>query len=246
MLHQIRHVFFLICIPCFLNAQVLNSEEKAYAEELCVGFNSNTNGALISGLNLRYTYRLTPSKFRYASLEMVNVKHEREEKFNTASNSSFIAGKVQYLFAIRPSYGREITLFNKYPENGVRLGFNYGGGPTIGLIKPYYIKYITGINTLNNSNITETVAYNPQIHSLLLIDSDAGTLYGLNTSKLNLGAHFRSALNFEYGPGSYSRIGLETGITLEAYTKKNILLVNNEARRIYSAFFMHFYYGVSF
>jgi hypothetical protein len=241
---QIRIFICLVFAPFFLNAQILDTDEDKLPHELCLGFNSNTNGGLISGLNMRYTYRKDKSNFRYASLEFVNVKHEKEERFSTATNSSIIAGKTQYLFALRPSYGREKTLFKKYTENGVRLGFNYAGGPTIGLVKPYYINYIT--QTTSAGTVTKTVAYNPQIHSLTLIDGDAGIFYGMNTAKLNLGAHFRSALNFEYGPGPYLRIGIETGVTMEAYSKKNILLVNNEARRFYSAFFMHFYYGVSF
>lgn len=209
--------------------------------EFTVGLNSNTNGSLISGLNFRYTYLTELKKYNLFEFELVNVKHEREERFSSANSSSFIPGKISYLIALRPSYGKEITLFQKYPEDGIRLNFTYSAGPTIGIVKPYFIKYY---RSPSNQNSLE--AYDPTVHSIGLITGDAGIISGFKGSKVNLGAHVRSSLNFEYGPYEDVKVGIETGVTLEAYTKSNILLINNEKRFFYSAFFLHLYYGFTF
>jgi len=240
-MHPFYKLFFFL--TCFSNAfgQRAVENEIDFPNEVSLGINTNTNGGLISGFNFRYTYQFEEKKYRLFYLETVNVKHEKEERFPTGNNGTFIPGKVYYLFSIRPSYGREINLFKKFPENGVRLNFTYSAGPSLGLIKPYMIKYPKA-DTLG----FDILPYNPSIHSLSLIEGDAGLLNGLGLAKFNPGIHSRTSLNFEYGPFDDLKIGVETGVTMEAFAKKNVLMVNNETRRIYTAFFVHFYYGFTF
>lgn len=237
-MRQIFKLVVLLLLGLKLNAQeVINDlpSDKKDLSEVSLGLNSNTNGGLISGLNFRYTYDIKDKKYRLFALEFTNVKHEKEERFSSNNAGSYIPGKVSYLIALRPSYGFEKNLFGKYAENGVKLNFTQAFGPTIGLVKPYYVEY-DGV----------LVPYSPSNHSLSLITGDAGIMYGLNQSKINLGVHSRTSLNFEYGPADYLRIGIEPGITLEAFSKKNNLMVIREERRFYSAFFLHFYYGITF
>ena len=234
---------FLFFLGISAKAQQSIIAKETLRNELTVGLNTNTNGGLISGFNVRFSYLTEPKKFNLFEFELVNVKHEKEARFSSATGSSFIPGKLSNLIAIRPSFGNEKTIFNRYPENGLRLNFTYSAGPTIGLVKPYMIEYPEYVNGLE---VIVIEPYNPYKHNINVIRGDGGFLSGLNMSKLNLGVHARSSLNFEYGPYDYVKLGIETGVTLEAYSKKNILFDNNEARRFYSAFFFHIYYGISF
>jgi hypothetical protein len=242
---NVRLVIFTILFFWFINVNSQNPEvkEEALRNEVTIGFNANTNGALLGGVNARFTYLLAPKKFNLFELELVNVKHEKEERFSSTTSSSFIPGKLSYLLALRPSFGNEKTLFDKYPENGIRLNFTYSAGPTIGIVKPYMVKYPKFVD---GEEVVVVEAYDPNLHSIGLIKGDDGILSGMNLAKLNLGIHGRSSLNFEYGPYENVKLGVETGVTFEAYSKKNVLLVNNQAKRFYSALFFHIYYGISF
>jgi hypothetical protein len=237
-MRQVSKLIVLLLIGLQLNAQeVINDlpSDKNDLSEVSFGLNSNTNGGLISGLNLRYTYALGDKKYRLFALEFTNVKHEKEERFSSNNTGSFIPGKISYLIAFRPSYGFQKNLFGKYAENGVKLNFTQAFGPTIGIVKPYFVEY-DGL----------FVPFDPSKHVINSITGDAGIMYGMSQAKFNLGAHSRTSLNFEYGPADYLRIGIEPGITLEAYTKKNNLMILSEERRFYTAFFLHFYYGITF
>jgi hypothetical protein len=234
-------IFIFFTLLSFASFSQRPADESEYKSELTLGFNTNTNGGLISGLNFRYLYQRLEKNEDLYYLEFANIKSDKEERFTVSTNKSFILGKVNYLFAIRPSYGREINLFQKFPEHGARLNFTYSAGPTFGIVKPYFILY-PKTDTLG----TETIAYDPSKHDDQLIEGDANMLKGMNLAKLNPGIHARSSLNFEYGPYPELLLGIEAGVTAELFAKKNILLENNEQKRFYSAFFLHFYYGFSF
>jgi len=234
-------LFYITCIGQSAIAQYSTAAD--YENEFTVGVNTNTNGGLISGFNIKYQRKKTKKKYDLYSLEIVNVRHEKEVRLTSANSSPFFVGKLNHLFAIRPSYGKELVLFNKYQENGVRINLNLSGGPTLGLLKPYFIEYITNTNT----GTTETVAYDPEVHDeISLIDGDAGMFYGMNQAKPKLGIHARTALNFEYGPFPDMMLGLELGTTFEAFASEIILNQNMENRQLYPAMFLHLYYGYRF
>lgn len=236
------HLFFLT-LSLGLCSKAQGQEVFKPSSELTLGLNANTNSGLIGGINLRYLYERTPKIWDVYSLEIVNVKPKEEIRASTNSSNSFLLGKIKYLIAIRPSYGREINLFQKNPEDGIRLNFNFSGGPTIGLLKPYFIEY----ETLQNGQIIrQTVAYDPRIHRTDQIAGDSGILFGLGSSEIQWGAHARSALNFEYGMSDEVTMGVETGVTLEAYASPIVQMTNNQNRQLYSAFFLQIYYGLKF
>ena len=238
----IPFIIFLLSSFQFVHGQsVLDDEE--YTNELTLGINTNSNGGIVSGFNVRYLHKKTSKKWDIFSLEMVNVKHEKEVRLSSASSSSFFPGKLNYLFAIRPSYGKEINLFQKYPEDGVRLNFTYSGGPTIGMVKPYFIEYGFIVNGEEQARI---VPYNPREHAIDRIKGDAGLFYGLGQSDYKLGLHARTSLNFEYGPVPEMLVGIEAGTTFEAFASEIIINQNNQNRQLYSAFFFHLYYGYRF
>lgn len=240
---KLQFVFISLYLFSFSGLSQLEIEEDEYENEFTVGINTNSNGGIVSGFNFKYSHKNAEKSWLLYSLELVNVRQKKEIKLSSVNSSSFFPGKTNYLFSIRPSFGKEINLFQKYPEDGVRLNFTYSGGPTIGLLKPYFVDYdfITNGNT-----ITRTVAYDPTIHTVDRIKGDAGIFHKLNEAKPKIGAHVRSSLNFEYGPFPDMMIGVEAGTTLEVFASEIILSQNNVNRQFYPAFFFQLYYGYRF
>jgi hypothetical protein len=225
----------ILFFPAFAWAQ--EEEDEEYHTELSYGLNFNTNGGIIGGLMLRHATSINNTMFQTFGLEIVNVKHPKElRQQSPATGNSFIYGKQNYLFAIRPSYGREIILFRKAPEEGVRVNAIAAVGPSIGLIKPYYIAYAY------SSTDTRVEQYDPEKHkqTSLILGSEGLTKF--NGTNIGLGAHIKGGLSFELGGFRNSTTGFEAGFMLEAYTKKVVLLPTAVNRSIFPSAYLNIFY----
>ncbi len=235
---------------CFLsNAQSegdspVKKEKKTLepgSQELAFGINFNTNASLLGGIEIKYALKYKPKTFHNFSVEIVNVKHNKEERFSSAiSGKSFIRGKVNYLISIRPRYGREIVLFDKFPENGVRLSAIFAGGPSIGLVKPYFIEYAL---SPSDTSAVVVVPFDPVEHHDGLIVGGGGFFNGFDQAKVRVGLNIKAALNFEFGRNETSLAGIETGFTIEAYNRKIDLFSSYDDQAIFGALFFTLYYG---
>ncbi|MFC0181391.1 hypothetical protein ACFFJX_01930 [Pseudarcicella hirudinis] len=131
-----------------------DDNDDNYTSSSLFGLTTGTNSGLLGGFMYRKTF-ITAKKsenqqYHYINLELVNVKHYREySSSNTTSGRNFIDGKINYLFAVRPQYGRLISLFKKSPEGGVTINGIIAAGPTIGLLKPYFVE-ITYLDATTN------------------------------------------------------------------------------------------------
>src|SRR5690606_11534866 len=163
-----------------------------YDKEYMFGLNKNTNGGLIGGFVFKAGTRIDDTQFSFLALEFSNVKSPKEERYSTVLGNSYIFGKSNYLYSIRPQYGREIILFKKAPNQGVQVSALAAVGPSFGLIAPYFVEY-----ALNRSE-TVTMQYSPEINSSTILGT--GHLFeGLGQSKFAFGGNLKAALNFEFG-----------------------------------------------
>src|SRR5690554_8218604 len=104
---------FLMGLSQLTLAQREDAGDYEYDREVLFGVNKNTNGGLIGGVNLKLGYRIDDKNFQFFQLELVNVKNPREVRYNTVLGNSYIFGKTNYLYSVRPQYGREVILFKK-------------------------------------------------------------------------------------------------------------------------------------
>ncbi|GGG37447.1 hypothetical protein [Hymenobacter glacieicola] len=198
-----------------------SNDEPSYRKEFTYGVNFNTRGGLIGGASVRSTRLLNQDWSRFWSLEAVEIKHPKEQKVATRYGGSYVYGKSNYLFAIRPSVGLQRVIFRKAPESGVQVNALVGAGPTIGLLMPYYISYdySNGQGNPSASDIRNE-QYNPDIHRAPDLIVDRAPLFsGAGETKPALGAHLRGALSFEYGRYRDAVAGVEVGFLLETYAK---------------------------
>lgn len=209
-------------------------------EEITVGLNLNTNAGLIGGGVFRYSKRHTEHAWNTFSVEIVNVKHKKEERFSSAlSGKTFVRGKLNYLLSIRPQYAREIVLFNKYPEEGIHVNAVLGIGPSFGLVKPYFIEYSLD----PEGEQFEVVPYNPDLHEDGKVLGSGGFFTGFDQSNIQMGLHLKAALNFEFGRFDSVITGVETGLTVEGFAKRVDLYPTDDNSQLFSAVFLTFYYG---
>ena len=228
--------FLLLSLPAF--AQREDTGNYEYDREYLLGINKNTNGGMIGGVALKIGTRLDDSQFAFFGLELAHVKHPKEVRNTTVTGNNYVFGKSNYLYAIRPHYGREVILFKKAPNQGVQVSALAAVGPSIGLIAPYYIEYAI--------NRVETVLepYDPTKHqSSYNIMGTGRLLEGLGESKLAIGGMAKAALHFEFGVFKSNATGLEIGYQVEGFQKEIPLIPTAGNKQFFQSAYFTLFFG---
>jgi hypothetical protein len=228
--------FLLLTLPVL--AQREDTGNYEYDREYLLGVNKNTNGGMIGGVALKVGTRLDDSQFAFFGLELANVKHPKEVRYSTVTGNNYIFGKSNYLYAIRPHYGREVILFKKAPNQGVQVSALAAVGPSIGLVAPYFIEYAL--------NRVETVVeqYDPAVHqSRFNILGTGRLLEGVGQSELALGGMAKAALYFEFGVFKSNATGLEVGYQVEGFQKKIPLILREQNRQFFQSAYFTLFFG---
>jgi len=237
----IRLFGFLVLLSLFLVSPVRAQDEEPYeySTEFIWGVNKNTRDGLIGGVIFKHSSSIGRDRFRTLGLELVNVKHPQEFRFNSFTGNTFIWAKQNYLYSIRGQYGRDWILFKKAPQQGVQINGSIAGGPTIGLVTPYYIE----VQTAPGLSVNEP--FDPEKHgnSFNNILGTGGIFQGLFESKVMLGLNLKSSLSFEFGTFKSNVTGFEVGLLVEAFTSEVILVPFAENQAIFPTAFITLFYG---
>lgn len=150
-------------------------------------------------------------------------KHVKEEKLSQEFagyqvGNPFIYGKANNFYLMNLGFGQQKLLGGKSTKNGVAVSAVYGGGLTLGLLKPYYLEVIG-----RKSGTTESIKWNETDLRFLNTDSILGASSlgkGFNEIKMVPGVFAKAALRFDYGKFNDVVSALEIGISAEYYSQK--------------------------
>ena len=231
----------LCCTSTLLWAQQ-QDEVYEYNREYIWGISKNTNSGLIAGAAGKYSRKIGDGQFQSFGLEIVNVKNPKElRQVSRASGNTFILGKTNYLFSVRPQYGREWLMFRKAPQQGVQVNFILAGGPTLGVVMPYYVQY-----AINNSR-TVIIPYtaDPPNNEISRIVGSGPFLRGFREGEVDLkvGANIKASLSFEFGTFKNDVTGFEAGFQLEAFPEAIEIVQVAETQRFFPSAFIMLFYG---
>ncbi len=232
---KIYLVLFILSISFPAISQ--DTEDYEYTREYVWGVNKNTNGGLIGGVIFKYSQALQPTVFQSFGLELVNVKHPKEVRFDTYTGNSFIYRKQNYLYSVRLQYGREKILFKKAPQQGVQVTAILAAGPTIGLVAPYYVQV-----QLDQFS-TVTVPYDPDSRLQGQVVGTGGIFQGIEDSDIKLGANLKAAVSFEFGTFKNSITGFEAGFLLEAFPDEIVILPGARNNSVFTSAFINILFG---
>ncbi|CAH0994874.1 hypothetical protein EMA8858_00987 [Emticicia aquatica] len=236
----------LTSISTFAQKKTPTKKTSEDYKMLAYGATTNTNSGLLGGFVVRHSSAIGNTKghplHRYIAIEAVNIKHPKEKSEPTSIANRFIFGKTNYLFSVRPQYGREIVYFKKNGEDGIGISLILAGGPSIGLQKPYYIKYDrTGRGAI------EIVQYDPNIHKELnRIQGSAGIMNEFFKGiQFNPGAHIKVAANIDMNTFGNSLTGFEIGLTAELFSKTPEIMSSQLTKNsnFYTSGFLTVYFG---
>lgn len=229
---------FLVLFLQSVSAMAQDRDADDYQTEFIWGVNKNTAGGLIGGFVFRKSFQINEGLFQSYGLEVMNVKHPQEFQLrrNTGTNA-FILGKVNYLYAFRFQYGREMILFKKAPQQGVEIKLNAAIGPSLGLLAPYYVEI--GVDPFNSRR----VRYDPNEHGAEEIIGSGYILQGITESELRIGANLKTSLSFELGTSKNNVTGFEAGFLLDAYTQEIELMSAADNKALFPTAFITLFYG---
>ncbi|RDV11535.1 hypothetical protein DXT99_24335 [Pontibacter diazotrophicus] len=222
-------------------AKAQSEEDEGFQNELSYGVNFNSNGGLIGGAFIRSTFFMNENMYQFGAIEVVEVKHPKENRyFSPISGESFVDGKQNYFFVVRPHYGRDLVLFRKAPESGVQVNALAAAGPSLGLLVPYYIDYNYG----GQGTDIRTEQYDPSRHldRDYILGSDS-VLRGLGEASLNPGVHLKAGLTFEYGRYRESIAGIEVGFLVERFLNTPVIIPDADNHKTFTSVYLNLYYG---
>ena len=182
---------------------------------------------------------VTYDKLRYWSATIGTIRHARErrenpDRVNPATNRvsrAYTYGKINQLYALRVGFGMRKYLSEKARQRGVAVGYSYEFGPTLGLLKPYYVEYITG-EPGNDGTGIEDIRYNgDNINQFLNQDRIFGAstwALGLDEIRFRPGIHARASAHFGFGAFDEVSKSLEAGLMADFFPGNTDLMLESE------------------
>jgi hypothetical protein len=200
-----------------------------YNHETAVNITLHSNGFRI-GLDkgtIKTYYKTT-----YYHFDLGYLKHAKEVKQSLSYQSNFdisnsyTFGKQNSFLQLRGGFGTKRYYSEKTKHKGVAVGLNYEFGATLGLLKPYYLVYISRID---GQRQTSEIKYSESVHDLFLDDAriqgKAGFLKGFDELKFIPGIHGKIGSHFALGAYEKYVTSLEAGIMLDIFFQKIPLMV---------------------
>jgi len=218
-----------------------------YAKQSAFGFKLNTDGW---GVFYEHGKYKTITKTNLWWLEFGERKSPKEEKVTTGQDigggfilvgNPYIFGKENNFYYLKAGLGQQYLIGGKGNKNGVAVSAIYGGGLSLGYLKPYYVNIqdqAAGTTTdIKYSDSTRNEFLDPNI-----ITGSAGFTKGFGQGEIVPGAFGRLALRFDYGRYNEFLSALEVGINIEYYSKAMHIMVDNPAKQ----FFTNGYIAIEF
>jgi hypothetical protein len=232
--------FIWIAIYAQNNSQIRKSNSGR-------GLIYNTEKALLleaktNGFNVGYQWGTLKTYYKttFYRLDMGYIRHPKETRVspNGASvpTNSYFYGKENSFWQIRGGWGTKRYFSEKDAARGVAVGMSYNFGPTLGLLKPYYLN----LNQKENSTIRlpdNYIKYSSETAKKFLdktqINGAAPLTTGLGETRFTPGAHANIGIHMDWGAYEDYVRSLEAGIAVDAFFKKVPILVSNEQNRLY-------------
>lgn len=230
-----------------INKLIRKEEEGTliYQKQDVFGFKLATDGfGLFYEKGIMKTVENTSLYF----VEFGERKSNKQEKLTSIDQNGFslgnsvIYGKQNNFFYLKLGIGQSKLIGGKGNRNGVAISAIYGGGLSLGLLKPYYLKVID-----NNREATIKYLDQPGRNDSLFLDptkiiTSAGLFKGFNEIKMKPGIHAKASLRFDYGKYNEVVSAVEAGINAEYYFGKMPIMALNTPR----SFFINAFVAINF
>ncbi len=221
-----------------------------YAKQTAFGVKLNTDGWSLAYEHGKYK---TINNTNLWSVELGERKNPKEEKVTPTQESGgflfignpYVYGKRNNFYYLKGGLGSQKLVGGKGNKNGVAVSAIYGGGISLGYLKPYYIS----VADPEQPGQAIDIKYSDSTEAQFL-DTDPKNVYGaagftkgLTEGKIVPGAYAKLAMRFDYGRYNELLSAVEVGINAEYYSKSMPILINNPERKFFFNGYIAFQFG---
>lgn len=231
-------LLFLISVTTlqFAKSQGEVDEQKKifYRNERSLALLLNSNGI---GLNGRYSKRIDAFRKTIYDIEIVTLKHPKEyRKFSRVNPSSrgYVLGKLNNVFVIRPGYGFQKEVFQKFDIGGIAIRRFYTIGPSLALLKPIYYEV---------SETSEIVTEKYSSANADYIIGKASFFKGFDEIQARPGAFVKGGISFEFSKFDQVIHAIEGGAIAEAYLTKLPIMASKKNYQFFLTLFISYRFG---
>jgi len=228
---------------------IVYRKERAFEARL------HTNGGLI-GFNLGEIK--TYYKTRYYHMSIGYLKDPREKRQNRNLSFSFpdrsrafAFGKQNSVINLRAGLGVKRFISEKAKRKGIAIGYDYQIGPSLALLKPYYLELLyTSENGGVTDRVLRTERYTPEnaekFTTFNEIFGGAGYFRGFDEITIVPGIQANLGLFFSMGAFDKYVKALEVGLMADIFAKKLPIMIETEEvsnKPYFLNFYMKFIMG---
>lgn len=246
----------LLLLSAFVSegrAQIVNQEGFGFVYNRETTFNLRLATNRSFGFGMEWGKLRTYDKTKTISLSISEMKHPKEQKQNAApslrrSSRPYVYAKRNSLFVLRSGWGKKRYFSEKAKQKGVAVGISYSIGPSLGLLKPYYL--ILNLKGDPSSGVGRTVLakYSEENHDSFLdntlILGAAPFTKGLGELSVLPGGNAQIAYHMDWGAYDEMVKALEIGFSLDVFARKAPIFVGDEQnRQVFFNFFLNLQFG---
>lgn len=194
----------------------------------------------------------TYNKTKTWNINLGELKHPKEQRQSADPRASrafrpFVYGKQNSLFVLRGGWGVKRYFSEKAKHKGVAIGMSYSIGPSLGLLKPYYLAlaHEGDINTAYRVYHQKYSADNAPIFldNTRILGASPFTR-GIGEMGFLPGGNAAIAYHMDWGAFDEMVKALEIGIMVDVFTKKAPIFVSDEQnKQVFINFFLNMQLG---
>ncbi len=209
-----------------------------------------TNRSFTVGMEFGRLRTYNKTKTWYANIgELKHVKEQRQSADPRASRAfrSFVYGKQNSLFALRAGWGAKRYYSEKAKQKGVAIGISYSIGPTLGLLKPYYLAL--AYQGENNTSFRVLHQKYSETNSAVFLDNTrvlgaSPFTRGIGETSFLPGGNASIAYHMDWGAFDEMVKALEIGLMIDVFAKKAPIFVSDEPnKQVFLNFFVNLQFG---
>lgn len=237
-------ILLFVCIGIkaqvtLLPKQITNANKGVvFKKEWSTDLRLHTNGVALA---LNFGKIQTYYKTSYYHFEIGRLKDPRERSQNKnytltsgPTTNSFVFGKQNSVYALRGGWGRKIYWSEKAQKKGIAVGYTYEVGPSIALVKPYYLSLIYDSPTDGGGTSVEfreekyTAENAEKFTKYDDIFGGVSFFKGITETSFVPGIQGKLAMHFALGAFDSTVKALECGFMFDIYSKKIPILIETE------------------
>ena len=242
-----RKYFILIMISCSITLSLSGQGEIDEQTHVLFRNESTFAGFLYSngyGANYRHGFFRNARNQFIVDADFTYVKHPKEVKTQVVyeyNTRRYVYGKENLFWELKGVAGWQKELYRKYDRNGISVRLFYGGGISLGFIKPIYYEVYT-FSAIGEPTDMDYMKFDPAIHQTQ-IGGRGPFFMGFDELGVVPGITGKTGFSFEYSHRDAIIHALEAGVSLTVYPKKMPIMASDHNNFLFFSLSVGYRFG---